>query len=67
MARERGLQAEILASLAAVVLTASVALGALVVKGHQAEVDRLRKLAARGLLPTARRLSFSTRAESTGG
>ena len=53
MARERGLQAEILASLAVVALTATVALGALVVKGHQAEVERLRKLAARGLLELA--------------
>jgi signal transduction histidine kinase len=53
VARERGLQAEILASLAAVVLTASLALGALVLKGHQAEVERLRKLAARGLLEAA--------------
>jgi signal transduction histidine kinase len=53
VARERGLQAEILASLTAVVLTATVALGALVVKGHQAEVERLRKLAARGLLELA--------------
>ena len=49
----RGLQAEILASLAIVMLTATGMLGIVLIKDHEAHVDRLRDLAVRGLVAEA--------------
>jgi C4-dicarboxylate-specific signal transduction histidine kinase len=49
----RGLQAEILASLALVMLTATGMLGIVLIKDHEAHVDRLRDLAVRGLVAEA--------------
>ena len=54
MARRHGLQSEILLSLAVVMLTATLGLGALLVKTHEASVRRLHPLAARTLLDDAR-------------
>jgi signal transduction histidine kinase len=50
MRRRRGLQSEVLASLAAVMLTATLVLGALLARTHEANVRQLRQLAARALL-----------------
>lgn len=50
MARRRGLQAEVLLSLAVVMLTATAVLGALLLKTHDAQLEQLQRLAARGLL-----------------
>jgi len=52
--RRRGLQSEVLVSLAVVMLTATFVLAALLVKTHEASVRRLRPLAARALLEHAR-------------
>jgi signal transduction histidine kinase len=54
MARRRGLQAEVLVSLAVVMVTATAVLGALLVKTHEANVRQLQQLAARSLLEDAR-------------
>jgi signal transduction histidine kinase len=54
VARRHGLQSEILLSLAVVMLTATLGLGALLVKTHEASVRRLHPLAARTLLDDAR-------------
>jgi signal transduction histidine kinase len=51
--RRRGLQAEVLASLAVVVATATAVLGALLLETHQANVRRLRPLVGRALLQEA--------------
>jgi signal transduction histidine kinase len=53
MARRRGLQAEVLVSLAVVMLTATTVLGALLAKAHDANVRQLQRLAARSLLVDA--------------
>jgi signal transduction histidine kinase len=55
VARRHGLQAEVLLSLATVMLTATLVLAALLVKTHDASVRRLHPLAARALLEDARR------------
>jgi signal transduction histidine kinase len=49
----RGLQAEVLASLAIVMLTATGMLGIVLIKDHEAHVERLRDLAVRGLVAEA--------------
>ncbi len=54
MARRHGLQTEILLSLTLVMLTATAVLAALLVKTHEASVQRLHRLAARALLDDAR-------------
>jgi signal transduction histidine kinase len=52
--RRRGLEAEILVSLAVVMVTATAVLGALLVETHEANVGQLQRLAARSLLEEAR-------------
>jgi C4-dicarboxylate-specific signal transduction histidine kinase len=54
VARRRGLEAEILVSLALVMVTATAVLGALLVETHQANIRQLRRLVARSLLEEAR-------------
>jgi len=54
MARRRGLEAEILVSLAVVMVTATAVLGGLLVETHEANVRQLQRLAARSLLEEAR-------------
>jgi signal transduction histidine kinase len=50
----RGLQAEVLVSLAIVMLTATGMLGIVLIKDHEAHVERLRDLAVRGLVAEVR-------------
>ncbi len=54
MARRRGLEAEILVSLAVVMVTATAVLVGLLVETHEANVRQLQRLAARSLLEEAR-------------
>jgi signal transduction histidine kinase len=54
VARRRGLEAEILVSLAVVMVTATAVLGGLLVETHEASVRQLQRLAARSLLEEAR-------------
>ena len=54
VARRRGLEAEILVSLAAVMVNATAVLGGLLVETHEANVRQLQRLAARSLLEEAR-------------
>ena len=53
-ARRRGLEAEILVSLAVVMVTATTVLGGLLIETHEANVRQLQRLAARSLLEEAR-------------
>ena len=50
VARRRGLEAEILVSLAVVMVTATAVLGGLLVETHEANVSQLQRLAARSLV-----------------
>lgn len=55
MARRRGLQAEILASFALVMLTATAVLGLLLVRTHERQAEVLQRLAGRALFEDAGR------------
>ncbi len=54
MARRRGLQTEVLMSLAVVMVTATSVLGAVLVKAHEAHLLQIRQLAAQTLIADAR-------------
>jgi len=54
MARRRGLQSDVLVSLSVVMLMATMVVGAVLVKTHEAHVSQLRLLAARSLIEEAR-------------